>query len=146
MLPEVLSKEPYGPAVLQSDYRWATIVRWVHFALIDAEELGVLQSNVDAMKTSGDGDVRQLLGADGALGKGIGLDANWAANAIKAVGNYGEIYDRNLGLDSSATDAARAEPRCGPTAGCNLLRLCGRQTKIAERRRFAQSASLTAAT
>lgn len=100
VLPEVLSKEPYGPAVLQSDYRWATVVRWVHFALIDAEELGVTQANVDGMKSSDNGDIRQLLGADGTLGQGIGLDAAWAANAIKAVGNYGEIYERNLGLGS----------------------------------------------
>ena len=100
VLPEVLSKEPYGPAVLESDFRWASIVRWVHFALIDAEELGVTQANVEGMKSSDNGDIRQLLGADGALGKGIGLDASWAANAIKAVGNYGEIYERNLGLGS----------------------------------------------
>ncbi|MEJ0012992.1 MAG: amino acid ABC transporter substrate-binding protein [Bauldia sp.] len=100
VLPEVLSKEPYGPAVLQADYRWAAIVRWVHFALVDAEELGVTQANVDGMKASDNGDIRQLLGAEGALGKGIGLNAAWAANAIKAVGNYGEIYERNLGLGS----------------------------------------------
>lgn len=100
VLPEVLSKEPYGPAVLQSDYRWAAVVRWVHFALLNAEELGITQANVDAMKASDNGDIRQLLGSDGTLGKGIGLDPAWAANAIKAVGNYGEIYERNLGLGS----------------------------------------------
>jgi general L-amino acid transport system substrate-binding protein len=86
--------------VLQADYRWAAVVRWVHFALIDAEELGVTRANVEAMKASDNGDIRQLLGSDGALGKGIGLDPAWAANAIKAVGNYGEIYDRNLGSGS----------------------------------------------
>jgi general L-amino acid transport system substrate-binding protein len=100
VLPEVLSKEPYGPAVLQSDYRWAAVVRWVHFALVDAEELGVTRANLEAMRGSDNSDIRQLLGSEGALGKGIGLDAAWAANAIKAVGNYGEIFERNLGQQS----------------------------------------------
>ncbi|HVY20078.1 MAG TPA: amino acid ABC transporter substrate-binding protein [Bauldia sp.] len=100
VLPEVLSKEAYGPAVLQSDYRWAAVVRWVHFALVNAEELDVTRANVDAMRASDNSDIRQLLGSEGALGKGIGLDAGWAANAIKAVGNYGEIFERNLGQDS----------------------------------------------
>jgi len=100
VLPEVLSKEPYGPVVLQSDYRWVAVVKWVHFALVNAEELAVTSQNVDAMKTSDDGDVRQLLGAEGMLGKGIGLQNDWAANAIKAVGNYGEIFERNLGAGS----------------------------------------------
>ncbi len=100
VLPEILSKEPYGPLVVQNDFRWQAVVRWVHFALLDAEELGVTSANVDAMKSSDDSDIRQLLGADGSLGKSIGLDAGWAANAIKAVGNYGEIFDRNLGKNS----------------------------------------------
>ncbi len=101
VLPEIVTKEPYGPLVLQTDYRWQAVVRWVHFALLDAEELGVTAANVEAMKQSDDSDIRQLLGADGALGKSIGLDPAWAANAIAAVGNYGEIFDRNLGKDSS---------------------------------------------
>jgi general L-amino acid transport system substrate-binding protein len=100
VLPDVISKEPYGPAVSQNDPRWEAIVRWVHFALVDAEELGVTQSDVDAMRTSDNSDIRQLLGGDGSLGKGIGLDPAWAANAIRAVGNYGEIFDRNLGQKS----------------------------------------------
>jgi general L-amino acid transport system substrate-binding protein len=100
ILPDVISKEPYGPVVSQNDPRWGAIVRWVHFALLDAEELGVTQANVDAMRNSDNSDIRQLLGTDGALGKGIGLEAAWAANAVKAVGNYGEIFDRNLGPDS----------------------------------------------
>jgi general L-amino acid transport system substrate-binding protein len=100
VLPEILSKEPYGPVVLQGDYRWFAIVKWVHFALLDAEELDVTSENVDAMKTSEDSDVRQLLGTEGALGKGVGLDNTWAANVIRAVGNYGEIFERNLGGDS----------------------------------------------
>lgn len=100
VLPEVLSKEPYGPLVRQDEARWLAIVRWVHFALVDAEELGVTAANVEAMKASDSGDVRQLLGVEGSLGKGIGLSAGWAANAISAVGNYGEIFERNLGMGS----------------------------------------------
>jgi general L-amino acid transport system substrate-binding protein len=100
VLPEVLSKEPYGPVVLQGDDRWFTIVKWVHFALLNAEELRVNSINVESMKPSDDSDVRQLLGTEGALGKGIGLDNAWAANVIQAVGNYGEIFERNLGTGS----------------------------------------------
>jgi general L-amino acid transport system substrate-binding protein len=101
VLPEIVTKEPYGPLVMQTDYRWQSVVRWVHFALLDAEELGVTAANVAAMKQNDNSDIRQLLGTDGALGKSIGLDAAWAANAIAAVGNYGEIFDRNLGSGSS---------------------------------------------
>jgi general L-amino acid transport system substrate-binding protein len=97
VLPDILSKEPYGPLVLQDDPRWFDIVKWVHFALVNAEERGVTSQNIEAMATSTNADVRQLLGQDGDFGKGIGLDNGWAANAIKQVGNYGEIFARNLG-------------------------------------------------
>ncbi len=69
VLPEILTKEPYGPATLQSDVRWQAVVKWVHFALLDAEELGVTGANVDAMKGSDNADVRALLGSEGSLGK-----------------------------------------------------------------------------
>lgn len=100
VLPEIVSKEPYGPVVKQGDERWLALVKWVHFALLDAEELDITAENVDAMKDSENGDVRQLLGVEGGLGKAIGLDNAWAANVIRAVGNYGEIFERNLGADS----------------------------------------------
>lgn len=100
VLPQIISKEPLGPAVRQGDDQWFNIVKWVHFALLNAEELGVSQSNVDSMLSSENQDVRRLLGADGAFGDGIGLGNNWAANAIKAVGNYGEIFNRNIGSGS----------------------------------------------
>jgi general L-amino acid transport system substrate-binding protein len=100
VLPEVISKEPLGPAVRQGDDKWANVVKWVHFALLNAEELGVTQANVDQMKTSENQDIRRLLGADGTFGEGIGLTNDWAANAIKAVGNYGEIFERNVGAGS----------------------------------------------
>lgn len=100
ILPQIISKEPLGPVVRQGDDQWFNIVKWVHFALLNAEELGVFQSNVDAMKGGEHQDVRRLLGDDGAFGEGIGLDSDWAANAIRGVGNYGEIFDRNIGSGS----------------------------------------------
>ena len=100
VLPELITKEPFGLLVANGDQRWQAIVHWVHFALLDAEELGISAANVDALRASDDSDVRQLLGADGSLGKALGLDAGWAANAIKAVGNYGEMFDRDLGKGS----------------------------------------------
>lgn len=100
VLPELLSKEAYGPVLLQDDDRWFAIVKWVHFALVDAEELGVTSATVDAMLTAQSEEVRNLLGTNGAFGEGIGLSDSWAADAIRAVGNYGEIFERNLGAGS----------------------------------------------
>ena len=100
VLPEIISKEPLGPVVRQGDDQWLNVVKWVHFALLNAEELGVTQANVDEMMSSADQNVRRLLGVDGAFGEGIGLGNDWAANAIKAVGNYGESFERNVGQDS----------------------------------------------
>jgi len=100
ILPEIISKEPLGPSVRQGDSQWFTIVKWVHFALLNAEELGVTQANVDQMLDSTDPDIKLLLGKDGDFGRGLGLDNDFAARIIKAVGNYGEIFDRNVGFDS----------------------------------------------
>ena len=101
VLPEIVSKNAYGPVVRASDWRWAAVVRWVHFALVDAEELGVTAANVAVLRANENADVRQLLGVDGSFGKSLGLDNAWAASAVRAVGNYGEIFDRNLGAGSS---------------------------------------------
>jgi general L-amino acid transport system substrate-binding protein len=101
VLPDIISKEPLGPSVRQGDDQWFNIVKWTHFALINAEELGVTQANVDEMKNSANQDVRRLLGVDGAFGEGIGLSNDWAANIIKAVGNYGEAFERNIGMGSN---------------------------------------------
>lgn len=101
MLPELISKEPLGPFVRQSDQRWATIVRWVLHALIAAEELGITSSNVDAMRASGLAEARRLLGSESALGPALGLPLDWAFQAIRQVGNYGEIFERNLGMRST---------------------------------------------
>jgi general L-amino acid transport system substrate-binding protein len=100
VLPEIISKEPLGPAVRQGDFQWFTIVKWVHFALLNAEELGVTKANVDEMLNSGNPDVRRLLGKEGDHGKGLGLNTDWAARIIKQVGNYGEIFEKNVGLGS----------------------------------------------
>lgn len=101
VLPDVISKEPLGPAVRQGDEQWLNIVRWTLFALIDAEELEVTASAVDQLKAeSRKPAVKRLLGTEGTFGVDLGLDADWAARAIKAVGNYGEIFERNLGKNS----------------------------------------------
>jgi len=98
ILPEMISQEPLGPVVRNNDVQWFQIVKWVSNALLDAEYLGVTQANVDDMLKSPDSAVQRLLGVgDNDFGKSIGLDPKWAYNIIKALGNYGEIYDRNLG-------------------------------------------------
>jgi general L-amino acid transport system substrate-binding protein len=101
ILPEVISKEPLGPVVRQGDEQWFNIARWTLFALINAEELGAKAKTVDDMKTSdARPELRRLLGAEGTFGADLGLDKDWALRAIKAVGNYGEMFDRNLGKGS----------------------------------------------
>ena len=100
ILPELISKEPLGPVVRRGDDEWFAVVKWVAYALIEAEELGVTQANAEAQKSSGDPQVQRLLGVAEDLGKALQLDRDWAYRAIKAVGNYGEIYERNLGSAS----------------------------------------------
>jgi general L-amino acid transport system substrate-binding protein len=100
VLPDIISKEPLGPSVRQGDSQWFTIVRWVHFALLNAEELGVTQANVDEMLNSTHPDVKRLLGKEGDFGKGLGLDNDWAYRIVKQVGNYGEVFERNVGSGS----------------------------------------------
>ncbi len=100
VLPEIISKEPLGPAVRRGDDEWFAIVKWTINALIEAEELGITQGKVDAMKGSADPSVQRFLGVGEDLGKSLGLDREWAARAVKAVGNYGEIFNRNVGADS----------------------------------------------
>jgi general L-amino acid transport system substrate-binding protein len=99
ILPEIISKEPLGPLVRHGDNRWGDIVRWSLNALIIAEEFGVTQANVDEQKASSQNpEVRRLLGVEGEMGKMTGLPNEWAYNIIKAVGNYGESFERNVGL------------------------------------------------
>jgi len=107
ILPDVISKEPLGPAVKRGDESWTSVVRWTLNALILAEELGVTAENADQLaEESRDPQIRRLLGAEGDLGPAMGLSREWAKNAIKASGNYGEVFARNLGPDSSL-DLAR---------------------------------------
>ena len=100
VLPDIISKEPLAPAVRHGDDQWFDIVRWTIFALIEAEELGVTQANVDAMLDSPNPAIRRLLGVSGDHGPLMGLDRRWAYNIVKAVGNYGEMFERNLGRNS----------------------------------------------
>jgi general L-amino acid transport system substrate-binding protein len=96
LLPEIISKEPLGPVVRKGDPRFFDIVRWTHFALVTAEELGITAANIDSFATSTNPDVQRFLGRSGDLGQMLGLPNNWAVNVIKAVGNYGEIWERNM--------------------------------------------------
>jgi general L-amino acid transport system substrate-binding protein len=100
VLPEIISKEPLSPAVRQGDDTWEDLVRWVHYATLDAEELGVTKSNVDEQLKSANPEIRRLLGVEGQFGQSIGLTNDWAYRLIKHVGNYGESFDRNVGAAS----------------------------------------------
>ncbi|MEQ1523570.1 MAG: amino acid ABC transporter substrate-binding protein [Aestuariivirga sp.] len=101
ILPDVISKEPLGPMVRQGDEQWFNIVRWTLFALVNAEELDLKAASVDDLKINSKiPTIRRLLGLEGTFGADLGLDADWAARAIKATGNYAEIFERNLGKGS----------------------------------------------
>ena len=100
ILPEIISKEPLGPATRQGDDQWSDIITWVLNATITAEEKGVTSANVDAMKNSKDPEVLRLLGVEGSQGEELGLSKDWAYNIIKTVGNYGEIFERNIGVNT----------------------------------------------
>jgi general L-amino acid transport system substrate-binding protein len=100
VLPEIISKEPLTPFVRHGDDQWFDIVRWVHFALLNAEELNVGRANVDEQLKSDNPEIRRLLGTEGNFGEQFGLTKDWAYRIIKHVGNYGEIFERNLGQGS----------------------------------------------
>jgi general L-amino acid transport system substrate-binding protein len=100
ILPEVISKEPLGPAVRQGDDQWFNLVKWTLYALINAEELAVKSATVDDAMKSQSPDIRRLVGSDGEFGEQLGLTRDWAARAVRAVGNYGEIFERNVGTQS----------------------------------------------
>ncbi|MGN6487210.1 MAG: amino acid ABC transporter substrate-binding protein [Devosia sp.] len=97
ILPEIISKEPLGPVVRTGDSGFFNIARWTYFALLEAEELGVTQANVDDMLASDNPAIKRLLGVEGDFGTPIGLTKDWAYQIIKALGNYGEIYERHVG-------------------------------------------------
>ncbi len=97
VLPEIISKEPLGPVVRHGDNQWGDLARWTLNAMIIAEELGVNSQNVETMTGSSNPEIKRLLGIEGDMGKALKLDNSWAYNIIKLVGNYGEVYDRNVG-------------------------------------------------
>jgi general L-amino acid transport system substrate-binding protein len=101
ILPEVISKEPLGPVVQHGDNEWGDVVRWSLYAMVEAEEFGVNSENLDEMKeTSTNPGVRRLLGVEGEMGQGLGLSQDWAYNIIDQVGNYGEIFEANIGQET----------------------------------------------
>jgi general L-amino acid transport system substrate-binding protein len=102
ILPELISKEPLGPKVRRGDDEWFAIVKWTIYGLLEAEEYGITQANVDSLKTSStDPVVTRILGVSEDTGKLLGLNKDWMANAVKATGNYGEIFERNVGPKSA---------------------------------------------
>lgn len=100
VLADVISKEPLGPAVRQGDDQWFNVVKWTHFAMINAEELGVRSATVEDALKSRRPDIRRLVGEEGSFAQPLGLAASWAARIVRHVGNYGEVYERNVGTGS----------------------------------------------
>jgi general L-amino acid transport system substrate-binding protein len=100
ILPEIISKEPLGPVVRQGDDQWFTVVKWVLFAMLNAEELGITQANVDDMAKSTNPEIKRFVGTEGNYGEQLGLTKDWAVRIIKLVGNYGESFERNVGTGS----------------------------------------------
>jgi general L-amino acid transport system substrate-binding protein len=100
LLPEIISKEPLGPVVRQGDDEWFNVVRWTFFAMLNAEEMGVTSKNVDEKLKSTNPGVRRLLGLEGDKGGSLNLPDDWSYQIIKQVGNYGEVFERNVGMDS----------------------------------------------
>ncbi|MDF1804409.1 amino acid ABC transporter substrate-binding protein [Thalassovita sp.] len=101
VLPEIISKEPLGPLVRHGDNEWADVARWSLNALIAAEEMGITSANMDELlKGTNNPEVNRILGTEGTLGEMLGLSADWAANAIKAGGNYGELFEKNIGAST----------------------------------------------
>jgi general L-amino acid transport system substrate-binding protein len=100
VLPEIISKEPLGPVVRHGDNQFADIVRWVQYAMIEAEEYGITSKNVDEMLKSDNPSIKRILGVTPGMGKALGVDEKWVYTIIKQVGNYGESFDRNVGMGS----------------------------------------------
>ena len=111
VLPEIISKEPLGPVVRHGDDQWFDIVKWVLFAQVNAEELGVSKANIDQMLQSTNPEIRRLVGVEGNFGEALGLTKDWVVRIVKHVGNYGEVFDRNVGPNT----------RLGIARGLNAL-------------------------
>jgi general L-amino acid transport system substrate-binding protein len=100
VLPEIISKEPLGPAVRHGDDNWLDIVKWTHNAMLNAEELGVTKANIDEMLKSDNPEIKRLVGTEGKFGEAVGLTTDWAYRIVKHVGNYGESFEKNVGQGS----------------------------------------------
>ena len=100
VLPEIISKEPLAPAVRHGDNQFADIVRWSQYAMVEAEEYGITSKNVDEMMKSDNPTIKRILGVTPGMGKALGVDEKWVYNIVKQVGNYGESFDRNVGMGS----------------------------------------------
>lgn len=100
VLPEVISKEPLATVVRHGDDQWLDIIKWTHYAMLNAEELGITQQNVDEMLKSDKPEIKRLLGVDGNLGEQLGLTKDWVVRIVKTVGNYGQSFERNVGSGS----------------------------------------------
>lgn len=100
ILPDLISREPLGPAVKRGDENWVALVRWVHMAMLNGEEMGVGKANVDEMLKSTNPEIKRLLGVEGKFGEGLGLTVDWGYRVLKHVGNYGESFERNVGMGS----------------------------------------------
>jgi general L-amino acid transport system substrate-binding protein len=100
VLPEIISKEPLGPAVRHGDDQWFDVVKWVLFAMMNAEELGLTQKNIDQQMNSTNPEIKRLVGTEGNFGEQLGLSKDWAVQIVKQVGNYGEVFERNVGQGS----------------------------------------------
>ena len=96
----MISKEPLGPAVRQADPKWTDVVRWSFYAMLEAEEYGITSKNVDEMLKSDNPAIKRILGVTPGMGKALGVDEKWVYNIVKQVGNYGESFDRNVGMGS----------------------------------------------
>jgi len=103
VLADIISKEPLGPAVREGDDQWLRIVKWTHFAMINAEELGVSRNTIEEARKSEKPDIKRLLGREGDYGEQLGLSADWVVRIVKLVGNYGEVFERNVGVESKLT-------------------------------------------
>jgi general L-amino acid transport system substrate-binding protein len=111
ILPEIISKEPLAPAVRRGDDQWLALVKWVQFAMLDAEELGISSKTVDEALKSTQPEIKRLVGTEGVYGEQLGLTKDWVVRIVKQVGNYGEVFDRNVGTGS----------KLGITRGLNRL-------------------------
>ena len=121
ILPEIISKEPLGPVVRHGDNQFADIVRWALYAMVEAEEYGITSKNVDEMLKSDNPAIKRILGVTPGMGKALGVDEKWVYTIVKQVGNYGESFERNVGMGSRSRSSA-ASTGCGPRAACSTPR------------------------